>query len=67
AIGRITVDSGRIFEGTGEIYLPDGQVAVSAEGRYLRRRLDQITDSAFIANEWWPPLEESPEEISLPS
>jgi len=67
AIGRITVDNGRIFEGTGEIYLPNGQVAVSAEGRYLRRRLDQITDSAFIANEWWPPLEESPEEISLPS
>lgn len=32
AIGRITRDNGRIFEGTGELYLPDGEVAVTAEG-----------------------------------
>lgn len=65
AIGRITSDNGRMFEGTGEIYLPNGEVAVSARGKYLRRRLDQITDNAFIDNEWWLPVEEPPEEISV--
>lgn len=67
AIGRITADNGRIFEGTGEIYLPNGEVAVAAEGRYLRRRLEQITAGEFIDNEWWPPAEEAPEEIVIPS
>ena len=67
AVGRITGDNGRIFQGSGEIYLPNGEVAVSAEGRYLRRRLDQITDSEFIANEWWTPGEEAPQEIVIPS
>lgn len=65
AIGRITRDSGRIFEGTGEIYLPNGDLAVSAEGKYMRRRLDQITGNEFIDNEWWPPEEKLPEEIIL--
>lgn len=67
AVGRITGDNGRMFRGSGEIYLPNGEVAVSAEGRYLRRRLDQITNSEFIANEWWPPAEEPPQEILIPS
>lgn len=65
AIGRITKDNGRVFEGTGEIYLPDGDMAVSAEGRYLRRQLGQITDTEFIENEWATPNEEFPDEILL--
>lgn len=65
AIGRITRDAGRIFEGTGEIYLPNGELAVAAEGKYMKRRLDQITDNAFIDNEWWPPAGELPEEITF--
>ena len=64
AVGRITRDGGRIFEGTGEIYLPDGELAVSAEGKYMKRRLDQITDHEFIDNEWWQPQGELPDEIS---
>lgn len=65
AIGRITKDSGRIFEGTGELYLPDGEVAIEAEGRYMKRRIDQITASDFAANEWFVPDETPPREISL--
>ncbi len=65
AIGRITKDNGRIFEGTGELYLPDGTVAVSAEGKYLKRQLKQITDSDFIEEEWFPPGDELPDEILL--
>jgi uncharacterized protein (TIGR00369 family) len=65
AVGRITRDGGRIFEGTGEIYLPNGELAVSAEGKYMKRHLAQITDNEFIDNEWWVPDGELPEEISV--
>ena len=64
-IGRITKDRGRIFEGTGELYLPDGTVAASAQGKYMKRTLDQITDSNFIADEWFSPKIEQPKEIEL--
>lgn len=65
AIGRITIDKGRIFEGTGELYLPNGEVAVEAEGKYMKRRLDQITDADFTANEWFVTEDELPAEISM--
>jgi uncharacterized protein (TIGR00369 family) len=65
AVGRITADKGRIFEGTGELYLPDGAVAVEAEGRYMKRRLDQITDSDFVDNEWFVSEDDVPEEITV--
>ena len=65
AIGRIIKDRGRIFEGTGELYLPNGDIAVAAEGKYMKRRLDQITDSDFADNEWFVPEGALPEEISI--
>lgn len=51
AHGRITKDSGRMFEGTGEIRLDDGTVAVEATGRYLRLPIDKIAEGDF--NEQW--------------
>jgi acyl-coenzyme A thioesterase PaaI-like protein len=42
ARGRITRENRRIFEGTGELYLPDGAVAVSASGKYFKMTLDEI-------------------------
>ena len=65
AVGRITKNNRRIFEGTGELYLPNGEIAVEAEGRYMKRRLDQITDSDFVANEWFVPDGELPDEVTL--
>ncbi len=44
ARGRITRERRRVFEGSGEIYLPDGKVAVSATGRYLKMPLETISD-----------------------
>lgn len=52
AHGRITKDSGRIFEGSGEILLDDGSVAVEATGRYLRLPIDTIAEGDFEA-EWF--------------
>jgi len=63
-VGRITRDNGRIFEGSGELYLPDGSVAATAEGKYMRRSLDKFTDAEFIDNDWFTP-QDFPEEISI--
>lgn len=43
-IGRITSDSKRFYEGTGEIILADGSVAVEAQGRYLKMPLAKIAE-----------------------
>jgi uncharacterized protein (TIGR00369 family) len=53
AIGRITNDKGRIFEGTGELLLPNGEVAVSAEGKYMKRSINQIAQDDFLDDEWF--------------
>lgn len=65
AIGRITRERSRTFDGTGELYLPNGDVAIEAEGKYMKRRLEQITDSDFVDNEWFVDDGEKPEVISL--
>lgn len=64
AVGRITRDRGRVFEGTGELYLPDGTMAASAEGKYMKRQLNQITADDFVANDWFTP-EDFPDEIPI--
>lgn len=47
ARGRITRNTRRLFEGTGELLLPDGVVAVTAVGKYWKMALDEIaTDEA---------------------
>lgn len=43
AHGRITKENRRLFEGSGELYLPDGTVAVSATGKYFKMTLNDIS------------------------
>lgn len=62
AHARITKDSGRIFEGSGEIRLEDGSVAVEARGRYLRLPIDKIADGDF-ESEWFPDEGPLPETL----
>jgi len=58
-IGRITAERGAIFEGSGEIILPDGEVAVTASGKYLKMPVDKISTQEFADNEWFPVEDES--------
>lgn len=51
-IGRITKDSSRIFEGTGEILLEDGSVAVEGYGKYIKLPLSKIADFDAEEQEW---------------
>jgi len=51
-VGRITKDSRRMFEGTGEILLSNGDIAVTAEGKYIKMPIEKITGSDFETDEW---------------
>lgn len=66
-VGRITKDSRRIFEGTGEIILKSGEVAVEGYGRYLKMPLEKIADFDFSTEEWAVTHSaDDPEEIDTP-
>lgn len=66
-VGRITEQNSRFFEGTGEILLPGGEVAVTARGRYLKAPLGKIADFDPVLNEWRVVhREDDPESIELP-
>ncbi len=65
-VGRIDRDRGRLFEGSGEIVLPDGTVAVTARGLFMKQRADQIAGDAFVEDEWGFTTDEPlPETIEL--
>lgn len=44
AVGRIVKEGSRVFEGTGEILLEDGTVAVEGQGRYIKMPIEKIAD-----------------------
>jgi acyl-coenzyme A thioesterase PaaI-like protein len=51
-IGRITKDSSRFFEGTGELLLQDGTVAATGHGKYLKVPFEKIADFDVDHQEW---------------
>jgi uncharacterized protein (TIGR00369 family) len=52
AVGRIVSEEGRVFAGTGEILLPDGEVAATGEGKYVKLPLNRIADFDAEVQEW---------------
>ncbi|MCJ7715967.1 MAG: PaaI family thioesterase, partial [Anaerolineales bacterium] len=65
-VGRITSEKRRMFEGTGEILLPDGQIAVEGFGKYIKLPLDDIADFDYVEQEWKTvPSPEDPQSIDL--
>jgi acyl-coenzyme A thioesterase PaaI-like protein len=66
-VGRIINQRSRMFEGTGEILLPDGQVAVEGHGKYIKLPLEEIADFDYEEQDWKAVLADSdPIEIDLP-
>jgi hypothetical protein len=51
-LGRITKDTSRFFEGTGELLLEDGTIAAEGHGKYLKVPLEKIADFDVDAQEW---------------
>ena len=52
AVGRITRERSRIFEGTGEILLPDGSVAVEASGKFVKLPPEALSEFDVEREEW---------------
>ena len=66
-VARVTEEGNRFFNGTGEIVLPSGDVAVTARGRYLKASLEKIADFDPVENEWQViERPDDPESIELP-
>ena len=51
-LARITAENKRFFEGTGEVVLKDGVVAVSGKGRYLKMDINKIADFDVDEQQW---------------
>ncbi len=64
-VGRVTRDTSRVFEGTAEVILGDGTVAAEATGRYVKMRLQDITESALNEREWFEDPRPGPGHIEL--
>ena len=66
-VGRVTSDGSRFFEGTGEIVLPNGEIAVSAEGKYMKMRIGNIADDQNLDDEWFfADSADDPTEVEIP-
>ncbi|HPR17824.1 MAG TPA: PaaI family thioesterase [Candidatus Cloacimonadota bacterium] len=66
AVGRITNQNKRCFEGTGELLLPNGEIAVTAWGKYMKMPVEKITDWDDDEEEWQVvPLKSDPKEIEI--
>lgn len=64
AIGRITRNTRRLFEGEGELLLPDGTVAATAWGKYMKLNINDISEMD-LESEWYTIDEEDPAEIDI--
>ena len=66
-VGRVISEGTRSFEGTGEILLQNGEIAVSAEGKYIKLASEKISDNEFVRNEWfYSQSPDDPSEIEIP-
>jgi acyl-coenzyme A thioesterase PaaI-like protein len=66
-VGRVISEGSRTFEGTGEILLPNGDIAVSAEGKYIKMKSENIADVLISDDEWYlKPSADDPVEIDIP-
>lgn len=65
AIARITKNSRKLFEGTGELILPDGTVAATAWGKYIKMPIEKISGREFSEKEWFQLDEKDPFELEI--
>jgi uncharacterized protein (TIGR00369 family) len=66
-IGRVISEGSRTFEGTGEIILSNGDIAVSAEGKYIKMRTENIAGELIANDDWYySDNPDDPMEIEIP-
>lgn len=66
-IGRITENKRLLFSGEGRIILPDGSIAATAHGKYLKQKLQDIAEFDGITDTWASyPKDDDPTELDVP-
>ena len=66
-VGRVTSEGIRSFEGSAEIVLPNGDIAVSAEGKYLKVSIEKISSDLLVNDDWFfAESQDDPSEIDIP-
>ena len=66
-VGRVTSEGTRSFEGSAEIILPNGEIAVSAEGKYMKMSTEKIVNDQFVNDDWYvTERPDDPSEIEIP-
>lgn len=66
-VGRVVSESSRFFEGTGALLTPEGEVAVSASGRFLKMPIHRIMEGGMGELGWAvQPRDGDPLEFELP-
>jgi hypothetical protein len=66
-VGRVLENSKRLFTGEGAILLPDGAIAATATGKYMKLKLERIADFDAAGETWESyPRETDPEWIEVP-
>ncbi len=66
-VGCVTREGTRSFEGKAELLLPDGEIAVSAEGKYIKLTIGQIADDQNLSDDWFfADNQDDPSEIEIP-
>jgi len=63
AVGRIDREARRLFEGSGELLLPDGTVAVEATAKYVRLEIENIVEGGLDEVGWLADDRPAPETI----
>jgi uncharacterized protein (TIGR00369 family) len=66
-VGRVVREGGRFYESSGEIILPDGGIAVSATGKFMKIDFDSVTSDRLNDLDWF--MVENPDdpaEIEIP-
>lgn len=64
-VGRITKENRKLFEGSGEIILENGDIAATATGKYMKMPISQITDEELEGDEWINTGDELPDYIEF--
>ncbi len=63
---RLSKETSRIYEGTGEIVLENGEVAAEGYGKYMKLPMEKIADFDYEEQEWKVvPADKDPKEIDV--
>ena len=65
-LGRLTRNSRMLFEGEGEIILPNGEVAATATGKYMKMPIEKIAGTDGLDFGWRLPEDDVPAELEIP-